>query len=73
MFDINLDYTQAMNRLQYLVDGNYIDNATKSVQVLLTTYNGQCCGTPGGALLWDVTLGSAVLCRAAVLCCAVLE
>lgn len=41
VFDINLDYTSAMNRLQYLVDGNYIDNATQSVEMLLTTYNGE--------------------------------
>ena len=41
VFDINLDYTSAMNRMQYLVDGHYIDNGTESVDVQFITYNGE--------------------------------
>ena len=40
VFDINLDYTNTMNRLQYLVDGHYIDNATDTLSVMLITFNG---------------------------------
>ncbi|CAI5535095.1 unnamed protein product [Closterium sp. Naga37s-1] len=41
VFDINLDNDAATRRLQYLVDGNYIDNATRSVQVSSVTFNGE--------------------------------
>ena len=41
VFDINLHYEDAMNRLQYLVDGHYIDNATDSIDVQLLTFNGE--------------------------------
>ena len=41
MFDINLHYEDAMNRLQYLIDGHYIDNATDSIDVMVLTYNGE--------------------------------
>ncbi|CAI7881097.1 unnamed protein product [Closterium sp. NIES-53] len=41
VFDVNLDSEAATRRLQYLVDGNYIDNATRSVQVSFVTFNGE--------------------------------
>ena len=41
VFDINLDYPSTMSRLQYLVDGYYIDNATDSIDVTLVTFNGE--------------------------------
>ncbi|CAI5476233.1 unnamed protein product [Closterium sp. Yama58-4] len=41
VFDVNLDNEAATKRLQYLVDGNYIDNATRSVQVSFVTFNGE--------------------------------
>ncbi|GJP56726.1 hypothetical protein CLOM_g15778 [Closterium sp. NIES-68] len=41
VFDINLDYQGAMNRLRYLVDGAYIDNATRQVEVSFITHNGE--------------------------------
>lgn len=41
VFDINLDRRNAMRRMQYLVDGGYIDNQTKSVDVQLITFNGE--------------------------------
>ena len=41
VFDINLEYVDAMNRLQFLVDGHYIDNATKEIDVQFVTYNGK--------------------------------
>ncbi|CAI5983990.1 unnamed protein product [Closterium sp. NIES-65] len=40
VFDINLDYEAAMRRLLYLVDGGYIDNGTRTVDVSFITYNG---------------------------------
>ncbi|CAI5462638.1 unnamed protein product [Closterium sp. Yama58-4] len=40
VFDINLDYEAAMRRLQYLVDGSYIDNGTRTVDVSFITFNG---------------------------------
>jgi len=40
VFDINLNADGADRRLQYLVDGSYIDNATRSITVSLVTYNG---------------------------------
>lgn len=40
VFDTNLNYQQAVDRLQYLQDGFFIDNATKSLTVQLVTYNG---------------------------------
>ena len=50
VFDINLDYTNTMNRLQYLVDGHYIDNATASVSLKLITFNGEPVGWIRGAM-----------------------
>ena len=44
VFDINLDYTNAMNRLQYLVDGHYLDNATDNVDVTVMSFNGRFTG-----------------------------
>ena len=41
VFDVNLDYANAMNRMTYLVDGHYIDNQTKSVDMQLITFNGE--------------------------------
>lgn len=51
IFDINLSNQGATNRLQYLVDGLYLDNATSTVNVYLITYNGEptvyhLCRTP---------------------------
>lgn len=40
VFDINLNAQAADRRLQYLIDGSYIDNATRSITVSLVTYNG---------------------------------
>ncbi|CAI5990888.1 unnamed protein product, partial [Closterium sp. NIES-64] len=40
VFDINLDYEAAMRRLHYLVDGSYIDNGTRTVDVSFITFNG---------------------------------
>ncbi|CAI6004773.1 unnamed protein product, partial [Closterium sp. NIES-65] len=41
VFDINLDYEAAMRRLHYLVDGGYIDNGTRTVDVSFITFNGE--------------------------------
>ncbi|CAI5459978.1 unnamed protein product [Closterium sp. Yama58-4] len=41
VFDINLDYEAAMRRLHYLVDGSYINNGTRSVDVSFITFNGE--------------------------------
>lgn len=41
VIDVNLDQTGASNRLQYLVDGLYLDNATETLTVRLPTYNGK--------------------------------
>ncbi|CAI5484977.1 unnamed protein product, partial [Closterium sp. Yama58-4] len=41
VFDINLDHRGAENRLQYLVDGLYIDNATRKLEVSFITHNGE--------------------------------
>ncbi|CAI5468681.1 unnamed protein product [Closterium sp. Yama58-4] len=41
VFDVNLDYEAAMRRLHYLVDGSYIDNGTRSVDVSFITFNGE--------------------------------
>ncbi|CAI5516018.1 unnamed protein product [Closterium sp. Naga37s-1] len=41
VFDINLDNEAATKRLQYLVDGSYIDNGTRSVDVTFITFNGE--------------------------------
>eukprot|EP00897_Mesotaenium_endlicherianum_P009729 jgi/Mesen1/8785/ME000527S08295 len=41
IFDINLSHDQAAARLQYLEDGFFIDNGTRSLLVQLVTYNGQ--------------------------------
>lgn len=40
VFDINLNADAANRRLQYLIDGSYIDNSTRSITVSLVTYNG---------------------------------
>ncbi|CAI7823370.1 unnamed protein product [Closterium sp. NIES-54] len=40
IFDINLDNEAATQRLQYLADSFFIDNATQSVSVAMLTYNG---------------------------------
>ncbi|CAI5943907.1 unnamed protein product [Closterium sp. NIES-65] len=42
VFDTNLDNEVAMRRLHYLVDGSYIDNGTRSVDVSFITFNGTC-------------------------------
>ncbi|CAI5989980.1 unnamed protein product [Closterium sp. NIES-65] len=39
IFDINLHRVAATKRLQYLVDGFYFDNLTKSIEFALITYN----------------------------------
>lgn len=41
MFDINLSNRGAMRRLQYLVDGLYLDENTSSVDAYLITFNGE--------------------------------
>ncbi|CAI5998388.1 unnamed protein product [Closterium sp. NIES-64] len=41
VFDTNLDNEVAMRRLHYLVDGSYIDNGTRSVDVSFITFNGE--------------------------------
>ena len=41
VFDINLNQENAMRRMQYLVDGHYIDNQTTSVDVQFITFNGE--------------------------------
>ncbi|GJP56723.1 hypothetical protein CLOM_g15776 [Closterium sp. NIES-68] len=41
VFDINLDSEAAMRRLTYLVDGSYIDNGTRSIDVSFITFNGE--------------------------------
>lgn len=41
IFDINFDNAEASESLQYLKDGFFIDNATKSLDVQLITYNGE--------------------------------
>ncbi|CAI5983995.1 unnamed protein product, partial [Closterium sp. NIES-65] len=41
VFDINLDNEAATRRLQYLVDGSYIDNGTRSIDVSFITFNGE--------------------------------
>ena len=58
VFDINLDYTNTMNRLQYLVDGHYIDNATASVDLKLITFNGKPLGWRGGVMGVTITVGA---------------
>ncbi|CAI7792467.1 unnamed protein product [Closterium sp. NIES-53] len=60
VFDINLDYEAAMRRLHYLVDGSYIDNGTRTVDVSFITFNGEsltfvlttvnCKVTTGGSM-----------------------
>ncbi|CAI5951937.1 unnamed protein product [Closterium sp. NIES-64] len=60
VFDINLDYHGAMRRLHYLVDGSYIDNGTRTVDVSFITFNGdtltfvlttvKCMVNAGGAM-----------------------
>ncbi|CAI7792479.1 unnamed protein product [Closterium sp. NIES-53] len=60
VFDINLDYHGAMRRLHYLVDGSYIDNGTRTVDVSFITFNGdtltfvlttvKCTVNAGGAM-----------------------
>ncbi|CAI5997861.1 unnamed protein product [Closterium sp. NIES-65] len=49
IFDINLDNEAATQRLQYLADSFFIDNATQSVSVAMLTYNDAfsfSCNTP---------------------------
>lgn len=41
IFDINFDNEEATASLKYLKDGNFIDNATKSLDIQLVTYNGE--------------------------------
>lgn len=41
VFDINLDQAGAQARLQALVDGLFLDNATDSLSLHLVTYNGE--------------------------------
>ncbi|CAI5484981.1 unnamed protein product, partial [Closterium sp. Yama58-4] len=41
VFGINLDNEAATRRLQYLVDGSYIDNGTRSIDVSFITFNGE--------------------------------
>ncbi|CAI5516021.1 unnamed protein product, partial [Closterium sp. Naga37s-1] len=41
VFGINLDNEAATRRLHYLVDGSYIDNGTRSVDVNFITFNGE--------------------------------
>ncbi|CAI5990860.1 unnamed protein product [Closterium sp. NIES-64] len=41
VFGINLDNEAATRRLTYLVDGSYIDNGTRSVEVNFITFNGE--------------------------------
>ncbi|CAI5951940.1 unnamed protein product [Closterium sp. NIES-64] len=60
VFDINLDYEAAMRRLHYLVDGSYIDNGTRTVDVSFISFNGEtltfvlttvsCIVTTGGSM-----------------------
>ncbi|CAI5983991.1 unnamed protein product [Closterium sp. NIES-65] len=60
VFDINLDYEAAMRRLHYLVDGSYIDNGTRTVDVSFISFNGEtltfvlttvsCKVTTGGSM-----------------------
>ncbi|CAI5467891.1 unnamed protein product [Closterium sp. Yama58-4] len=40
VFDVNLDSGAAAARLQYLVDGFFIDNATRTITAQMLTYNG---------------------------------
>ncbi|CAI7792460.1 unnamed protein product [Closterium sp. NIES-53] len=41
VFGINLDNEAATRRLQYLVDGSYIDNGTRSIDISFITFNGE--------------------------------
>ncbi|CAI5932184.1 unnamed protein product [Closterium sp. NIES-65] len=41
VFDVNLDNGAATRRLQYLVDGFFVDNYTRSIDVVLITRNGE--------------------------------
>ncbi|CAI5484978.1 unnamed protein product, partial [Closterium sp. Yama58-4] len=41
VFDVNLAFEDARNRLQYLADGFYVDNATRSIEVSFITHNGE--------------------------------
>ncbi|GJP79153.1 hypothetical protein CLOP_g9398 [Closterium sp. NIES-67] len=41
VFDINLDNDAATRRLEYLVEGGYIDNSTRNIQVSFITFNGE--------------------------------
>ncbi|CAI5517575.1 unnamed protein product [Closterium sp. Naga37s-1] len=41
VFGINLDNEAATRRLTYLVDGSYIDNGTRSIDVNFITFNGE--------------------------------
>ena len=41
IFDINLDNRNAMKRLLYLVDGHFIDNSTRGIDVRIITFNGE--------------------------------
>ncbi|CAI5971213.1 unnamed protein product, partial [Closterium sp. NIES-64] len=41
VFDINLDNEGATRRLHYLVEGGYIDNSTRSIDVTFITFNGE--------------------------------
>ena len=41
VFDIDLKNANAMRRLQYLIDGHYIDNETRAIDVQFITFNGE--------------------------------
>jgi hypothetical protein len=52
VFDINLDQMGATNRLQYLIDGLFLDNATDTLTLKLVTYNGQYVSYWLSVLIW---------------------
>lgn len=57
VFDINLNNEGATRRLQYLVDGTFLDNHTRGISVSIISYN----GTPHS---WNpVTYGAPVAYR----------
>ncbi|CAI5509661.1 unnamed protein product [Closterium sp. Naga37s-1] len=41
VFDINLDNDAATRRLHYLIEGGYIDNSTRTIDVTFITFNGE--------------------------------
>lgn len=46
VFDVNLDQAGANERLQYMADGLFLDNATDTLTVALLTFNGKSAIAP---------------------------